>query len=73
MFDRPRWHWIITIAWKEGGMWNMVTATGSCAPRPGHTRDGMHNLLYDQTVARAGAKDAYVVFFSLEPDALVSE
>jgi hypothetical protein len=48
----------------------MVTASGTCVPPPGYTRQDMFDLLYERTVREAKATDAYVLFFSLEPDEL---
>lgn len=68
---RPRWHWIITIKWDESNRFpEMVTASGTCVPPPGYTRQDMFDLLYERTVRQAKATDAYVLFFSLEPDEL---
>jgi hypothetical protein len=69
--ERKRWHWIITIAWTDiGGTDRMVTSTGTCAPLPGHPRESMFDVLYDRTVREAQATDAFVLFFSLEPNDL---
>ncbi|GAA1899916.1 hypothetical protein GCM10009837_23210 [Streptomyces durmitorensis] len=67
--DRPRWHWIITITWGVRDV-ETVTATGTVAPLPGKTRQEMFDFLYDRTVRQANAQEAFVLFFSLEPDAL---
>jgi hypothetical protein len=48
----------------------MVTASGTCVPPPGYTRQDMFDLLYERTVREAKATDAYVLFLSLEPDEL---
>lgn len=67
-----RWHWLITITWREGRSWEVVMSEGTCVPKPGHTRQQMFNHFYDKTVREAKApEDTYVVFFSLEPDELV--
>jgi hypothetical protein len=69
--ERKRWHWILTIVWEEPNRGEqMVTATGTCAPLPGRTRQDTFDILYDRTVRDADAKDAYVLYFSLEPDDL---
>ncbi|MFE2970781.1 hypothetical protein ACFXKC_45690 [Streptomyces sp. NPDC059340] len=47
-----------------------VTASGTCAPLPGKTRQEMFEWLYDRTVREAEATNAYVLFFSLETDEL---
>ncbi|MET9099605.1 hypothetical protein [Streptomyces antibioticus] len=70
---RKRWHWVITIAWREGRFWDMAMLEGDCAPRPNHTRQQMFDLFYNKIVKKSGAKDAFVVYFSLEPDQLVSK
>ncbi|KOG73541.1 hypothetical protein ADK77_08400 [Streptomyces antibioticus] len=70
---RKRWHWIITIAWRDGRFWDMAMYEGTCAPLPGHTREMMFTHFYDKVVKQSGATDAYVLFFSLEPDELVPE
>lgn len=67
---RKRWYWIITISWNDMGQDRMVTSTGTCSPLPTSTREAMFNLLYNRTVKDAGATDAFVLFFSLEPDEL---
>jgi hypothetical protein len=68
---RKRWHWIITIAFRDsGGTDRMVTSEGTCAPLPGATRQEMFNLVYNRTVKQAEATDAFVLLFSLEPDDL---
>ncbi|MEU5195245.1 hypothetical protein AB0G86_14485 [Streptomyces scabiei] len=73
-FVRKRWHWIITITWREGSFWHVETADGDCGPLPGASRQELYNLLFDRAVKDCDApKDARVMFFSLEPDELVPE
>ncbi|MFE2522132.1 hypothetical protein [Streptomyces mirabilis] len=47
-----------------------VTTSGTWAPLPGSARQEMFEWLYDRTVREAEATNAYVLFFSLEPDDL---
>jgi hypothetical protein len=73
-FVRKRWHWVITIAWREGRFWHMETADGDCGPLPGASRGELYNHLFNKAVSDWKApKDARVVFFSLEPDELVPD
>ncbi|MGC9536538.1 hypothetical protein [Streptomyces sp. UG1] len=73
-FVRKRWHWVITIAWREGRVWHVGTADADCGPLPGASRQELYNRLFSRTARDYGApQDAYVVFFSLEPDELVPE
>lgn len=62
---------MITISWTDsGGVDRMATETGTCAPAPGYTREDMWEILYGRAVKDAGAEDALVLFFSLEPNDL---
>lgn len=69
--NRKRWQWILTIAWEDTDRTERkATAAGTCTPHPELTRQDMFELLYGRTVRDANAKDALVVYFSLEPDDL---
>ncbi|GAA3854130.1 hypothetical protein GCM10023084_05420 [Streptomyces lacrimifluminis] len=73
-FVRKRWHWIITIAWREGRFWEMTTSEGTCAPLPGASRQQLFNHLHESAIRRGDAPESsYVVFFALEPDELVPD
>lgn len=48
----------------------METSTGTCGPPPGYTREDMYAMLYERTVRDAKATDAYVLFYSFEPEEL---
>ncbi|MFJ3229781.1 hypothetical protein [Streptomyces sp. NPDC086787] len=71
---RKRWQYVLTLAWPKGRYYEMATYEGTVAPLPGHSRQQLFNHLYDSSVKRANeGPDAFVVFFSLEPDELVPE
>ncbi|MEU1520428.1 hypothetical protein ABZ490_51465 [Streptomyces sp. NPDC005811] len=73
-FVRKRWHYVLTLAWAKGKYFELATFEGSVAPLPGHSRQQLFNHLYNSSVKRSNeTPDAYVLFFSLEPDELVPE
>lgn len=73
-FVRKRWHYVLTLAWAKGKYFELTTFEGSVAPLPGHSRQELFNHLYDSSVKRAKeGPDAFVIFFSLEPDELVPD
>jgi hypothetical protein len=66
---RRRFHFIIAIQWGIRDP-DTCTSTGTVAPLPGTTREDMFDFLYARTVREAGATDAHVMFFALEPNDL---